>query len=176
MGKNGKLMLYIFLNILISAGTILLVMWGWEKTHPLPPISTPVSVDSQVNKIGGQSSEIRAESDKIPTTVLSEDEIRLSIVGAFSVGMEHMEYVLIKNESKTGINLLGWQIEDPRGTQYTFPTLTLNADGSVKVFSGSRTNSVIELYWGIPAPIWHSGDTVTLLDNFGIERAIYQIP
>lgn len=170
--KQGKLIFYILLNILISAGTVFLVLVVWDKTHPLPELNKSLPEGVDLISPADQQEDLSSEQMKI----LPEEDIRFVIEGVFAVGMDGMEYVLIKNESQGGVSLLGWQVENAKGEAYTFPDLTLNANGRVKLFTGQGTNSVIELYWGMPEAVWHTSDTVILLDSKGIERAVYKIP
>jgi hypothetical protein len=173
MPQKSKLVHYVLLNILVSALTVLIVLWIWDKTHPLPVINSDLPDTAKVRTSESSTSQL---ADQTPTAILPDDQIKLSIEGVFAVSVEKMEYVLIQNQSAAGINLLDWQLASDKGDTYIFPALTLNADGRVKLFTGRGTNSVIELYWGLPETIWHSGDVVSLKDNNGIERASYQIP
>lgn len=175
--KKNKLLFYILVNILISTTTVLGVLWIWERTHPLPEVDPKYLANpQQINFARLTTSKEAAPNASTPTPILSQDQIQLSVEGVFAVGVEQMEYVLIRNHSAVGIDLLGWQLSNGRGDTYTFPALTLNADGRVKLLTGVGTNSVIELYWGLPKAIWHSGDTVTIKDINGVAYAAYQIP
>jgi hypothetical protein len=67
-------------------------------------------------------------------------------------------------------------LKDEQGHTFTFPLYTLHPDGHLSVYTRAGVASVGALYWGLPDPVWTSGEAVTLLDAQGIERATYQVP
>jgi len=175
--KNNKLLFYIVINMLISTATVLVVLWFWDRAHPMPTVDPKYLSNAQeVNPTWLETEKDNTLVTPDPTSLRAQDQIILTIEGVFGVGIEQMEYVLFRNHSGNAINLLNWQLTNGRGDSYTFPALTLNADGRVKLMTGVGTNSVIELFWGLPQAIWHTGDTVTLKDTNGITHAVYQIP
>jgi hypothetical protein len=74
------------------------------------------------------------------------------------------------------LNLAGWQLKDEDGGTFTFPQLTLYKDGSVQVHSDGGADTVIDLYWGINAAVWSSGENARLFDSQGNLRAVYRVP
>lgn len=177
MFRNNKLLFYIIINILISSATVLVVLWLWERTHPLPAVDPKyLSNAKEVDPAWFENEVNSALTISDPTPIRAQDQISLTIEGVFGVGIEQMEYVLFRNHSGIAVDLRNWQLTNGRGDTYIFPALTLNADGRVKLMTGVGTNTVIELFWGLPQAIWHTGDTVTLKDTYGITHAVYQIP
>ena len=175
MKSKKSLLFYIFLNILISAGTTVSVLLIWQAAHPTPEITSP---DSPVNTSTADPS-AAAEAVK-PTsqstlTFLQED-LQITIRSVVGAGNLEMENVQILNQSEGAVNLNGWQLQNNRGTHFTFPALILNQNGAVEVHSKAGANTVIELYWQSDTPIWQPGDTVTLVDTDGTVQATYQIP
>lgn len=79
------------------------------------------------------------------------------------------EYVTLTNGGTTAVDLSGWTIEDAANHAYTVPGgVTLDAGGSITLYTGSGTDSSSELYWGQDAPVWNNGgDTVTVRDASG---------
>jgi hypothetical protein len=72
--------------------------------------------------------------------------------------------------------MTGWQLVDNEDQRFIFPTLILNNGGAIKVYSKNGNNTVIELYWQADAPVWQSGETVSLLDSSSDLIATYSIP
>ena len=78
------------------------------------------------------------------------------------------EQVLLVNESDTAVSLQGWQLEREGGPAYTFSSdVPLFPGGSVRVHSGSGTNTSIDFFWGLTEPLWQSGVTARLLNAEG---------
>ena len=179
MIKKNRIFLFILLNILISAGTTLFVLWIWERSHPQPTFDFNLNnvssiVDDETNSSQKSPPEV-AELD----LVLSEENISVSIYAVVGVGNIDVEYVEIRNQSQGAVDPAGWQILDEDGNSFTFPTSPswlLSSEGAVKVLSKSGNNSVIELYWQSNVPIWQSGERVTLLNSEGKIIATYVIP
>jgi hypothetical protein len=49
-------------------------------------------------------------------------------------------------------------------------------DGAVYVHSTSGQATVVDLFWGLDAPVWEPGETVVLLDNTGDVKTTYRVP
>lgn len=178
MKKASNLILFILVNILVSALTTLIVLWVWDLTHPIPEYSTQTPLTSAVNDSNNPTSQGTLdgnESAELEIDFIEEDfDLRiLAIVGA---GNLDVEYVEIKNQSLGPIDLTNWQLVDQQGNVFTFPALILNNEGSVKVLSKRGDNTVIELYWQSDAPIWQSGEIASLLDPAGNPITTYSIP
>lgn len=74
------------------------------------------------------------------------------------------EWVEIRNSSSTDVSMGGWTLEDTAGHEFTFDEeYVLPAGESVKVHTGSGTDSQSDRYWGRDAYVWNNeGDTATL--------------
>ena len=78
------------------------------------------------------------------------------------------EYVVIKNYEDEAVNLKGWKLRDEYGHTYVFPSVTIPSGGTIKIYTGSGTDTETELYWGSDYPIWNNdGDTAYLYDSHG---------
>jgi competence protein ComEC len=79
------------------------------------------------------------------------------------------EYVVIKNNGSTDMDMTGWTLRDVANHVYTFPSgFTLAAEASATIHTGSGTNTSDHLYWGSGAPIWNNDhDTAYLRDRNG---------
>jgi micrococcal nuclease len=73
------------------------------------------------------------------------------------------EYVVLSNDGTDPLAIGNWTVSDEAGHSYTFPTdATVPASGSVRLYSGSGTDTATEYYRG-DDPIWNNdGDTVTV--------------
>lgn len=99
-----------------------------------------------------------------------------SVIG---VGDLETEHLLLKHRGEGELALVGWRIEDGKGNIFIFPQfpqLTLFGGGAVNVYTKAGSNTVVDLFWGLPQPIWASGMTVTIKDAQGNVRATYTIP
>jgi hypothetical protein len=167
--KNRKqLLFYILVNIIVSAATILLVLWIWDKpnrsqaTEP-PPVSSYLLDNSPSEPVG----------TPIP---LNQEVIRIkNIFGAGDVQNEMVELVRVGDGD---VYLTGWQLKDEDGNTYTFPNgLIMFAGAGFNVYTRiSNSESVIEGYWKSSEAIWRPGETATLVDAQGNVRATYTIP
>lgn len=103
--------------------------------------------------------------------------IQLTINSVIAPGDLANEHVFIsRGPGDAVLSLAGWQLVDGNGNVYIFPQLDLFGDGAVNVWSKVGSNTVVDLYWGLPEPVWSSGETVTLRDGDGKVRATYTIP
>lgn len=96
-----------------------------------------------------------------------------SVVGAGDLSSERVKLV------RTGpgeLSLAGWQLLEEDGAVFTFPQLNLFEGGAVNLYTRSGQSTVVELYWGLDAPVWDSGETVVLLDADGNVHTTYTVP
>lgn len=79
------------------------------------------------------------------------------------------EWVKITNEGTSPISMSCWTLSDENNKHsYRFPIFTLDAGASVKVYTGSGTDTATELYFGQSLAVWNNdGDTATLADSNG---------
>jgi murein DD-endopeptidase MepM/ murein hydrolase activator NlpD len=103
-------------------------------------------------------------------------EARLIINAVIGSGDLASEHVFITRTGEDQLSLAGWKLKDEDGNVFVFPQLQLYKDGAVNVWTTSGANTVVDLYWGLTAPVWRSGEKVTLLDTEGKERATYSVP
>ena len=161
---------FLILNILVSAATMLLVLWFWQGQIDLPtrPTMTPAVTRAVV------SPQPDSTEETIATMPLSAGV--LTIEGVFGAGDLNVEYVLIRNQSDVSVNLNGWKIAADQGGEYALPQLTLNQDGAVRLYSKHGSNTVIELFWNSDQALWSSGSQVFLVDPTGQRQASWQVP
>lgn len=177
MKKKPQIIVYVLINIFISAVTILFVMWLWNRLNPLPSQSTdnfPMTINGT-----GSSPETpgnTGDEDQLETTEFVTDDFEVEIMTIVGPGNLDVEYVEIRNMSQGPVNMTGWQLVDEEGQAFTFPTLILNSHGDIKILSKKGMDTVIELYWQSDIPIWESGEKARLLDTNGETIATYSIP
>jgi competence protein ComEC len=75
------------------------------------------------------------------------------------------EYVEIRNGAAESVSFSGYALKDAAGTTFTFPSsFVLPAGATVKVRTGTGTDTASDLYWGRGAAVWNNDhDTATLL-------------
>jgi hypothetical protein len=78
------------------------------------------------------------------------------------------EYATLKNTSSTTKTLTGMTVRDASGHVYKFGTFKLSAGASVRLHTGTGTNTASHRYWGSGNYIWNnSGDTARLKSSSG---------
>ena len=169
---------FILLNIFVSATTVLLVIWLTQSgtiqlsTKPtLTPIVTKINPSTEEPMAQGT-----AEKPIAATPKASADEGSLLIEGVFGAGEISVEYILIRNQSESPINLNGWSIQSSNGKKLDLPQLILNKNGAVRLYSMHGTNTVIELYWNSDQALWTSGSKIQLLDANREQKSEWQVP
>jgi len=159
--------IFITINILVSAFTILGINWIWDRSHPQQVVVIPTPGVCI-------TSDMVTSATLQPT--LAPDAIRLVIDNIYGVGNLDSEVVVILNQSDGAVNLIGWKLDDGHGTTYSFPNLTLHSGGQVQLFSGAGTDTVTKLFWNQDKTIWKSGKSVTLRSPDGVVFASYVVP
>lgn len=78
------------------------------------------------------------------------------------------EWVTIRNVSTHPVNLQGWTLRDTSRHVYTFgTTYYLAAGSSVRIHTGSGTNTATNRYWGRRAYVWNNTGDKAILRNAG---------
>lgn len=70
------------------------------------------------------------------------------------------EYVEIKNNSNTDVDMTGWRLRDenlPNTEWYYFPKFTLRKYSTVKVWTKIGNDTSSNLYWNRTKPVWDNG-------------------
>jgi len=81
------------------------------------------------------------------------------------------EWVEIKNQGESSVNMTNWTLKDEANHIYTFINFTLAPDKSVFIYSGCGVDTQEKLYWQCPEgeyAIWNNtGDSAFLRDASG---------
>ncbi|WP_254532708.1 lamin tail domain-containing protein [Natrinema gelatinilyticum] len=99
--------------------------------------------------------------------------LAVSTIHADAPGNDHEnlngEYIGLTNEGSNSVNLGGWSVADAADHTYYFPSgFTLGAGDSVRIYTGSGSNSNSALYWGSGTAVWNnSGDTIIVTNDSG---------
>lgn len=110
----------------------------------------------------------------VQTTTLGTTGLRIrSITG---VGSLNDEYVEIVNDTDLNFNLQGWKLQRAGGPEYAFSDVLVFPGGSVRLYSGSGTDTTIARYWRQGSPVWSSGATAILVNAQGERVAEYVVP
>lgn len=80
------------------------------------------------------------------------------------------EWVEISNSGNSGVDLTGWTLNDNGNHVYNFPSgFRIKSGNSVKIHTGSGTDTEFDLYWNSSRAIWNNdGDTATVKDKEGV--------
>jgi hypothetical protein len=163
-----RLILYLFLNALVSACVISGILFWYDRNYR----STSVSAIQPV-----VPSVAEGDTSAAPAVVFDPNvDIPVEIVSVVGAGTVNAEWVIVRNAGGESLSLAGWQLKDENRNFFTFPNLTLNSTGAVQIHTISGTNTVIDLYWGLNDPVWESGEEAQLIDPSGNVRAVYTVP
>lgn len=146
-------------------------------TAPLPkPTSTsipPTAIASPTPRPSASTTP-KASVTSTPTQVGQEPQVVIeNVIGVGVLSTERVELI------RTGdgeLSLAGWRLENGKGNVYTFPMLTLYKGGAINLNTRTGQDTVVDLFWGLAAPIWKSGMTVYLYDVASELRSTYTIP
>jgi hypothetical protein len=174
MNQAKKLTFYVVLNIVVSAVTILAVLFLWENTR-LKNILFDMPEQAAEQSISSSSGETSQD--------ISNLLIKISEVGG--IGNLATEYIrLTQPGTATGdtISLQDWRIKDENNNEYSIleqsglASLELHSQGAVNIYTKEGSSNPIELYLGLSDSIWQPGETVTLIDPQGEIHDTYLIP
>ena len=141
---------------------------GLPTDTPLPPPS-PVEPSTP----SPMSSPEEATPTPAPTPV-AQPQVTISEV--LYRGDPAQETVVLFNPGRPVV-LRDWTLRDAQGHVYTFPNFFLGTGGSVRIHTGSGTDTPTDLYWGLDEAVWgEPGDVVTLADNNGLIITTYPLP
>jgi hypothetical protein len=157
-----RLLSFLLLNALVSAcvtGTILFLYdRNLKATSSVPAYAPPSGPETGAANSGAAS---------------ADDVQIVSVVGADNLGAE---VVILRYVGAGQVDLSSWQLKDESGNIFLFPSITLVNGGAVQLHTAAGTNTVVDLYWSLSAPIWKSGETASLYDANGKLIVTYKVP
>ncbi len=178
-GQNPVL-LYLLLNVIVSAATVLAVLLIWDRVHQnqMPP-PAPTS-EALVEPTSGAPSPTELQpSQPTATAALPASGPVIEISAVIGATDPQQEYVLLKRLGDGDLSLSGWQLKDEDGNVYTFPSnpeLILYKGGAVQVYTRVGNDTPAEVFWNRSEAVWRPGEWVTLTDSQGNLQATVQVP
>lgn len=180
MNVLKRLVPFILLNILVSAGVTWGVLTYWTQTHP--PAAQP-TLSPQVLQPATAPAVTAAPATRAPLETPQPSAtpqpagvklVELAEVGG--AGNLANEVILLRRVGEGELRLNGWRLDDNAGHRFLLPDMVLFKGGAVRVYTRSGTNTVNELFWGLKETVWASGKTAALYDEQGNQRAMLLIP
>lgn len=173
-----RLVYFLLLNVLVSAVTVWVVVSIMMRDNaPLADLpSEPTRAISASTQAAGEVENTPDAAVSLPEEIPAVVSEILEIKSVIGVGELSVERVTIEHVGDVEVSLNGWKLQDEDGNVYTFPALTMFSGGAVTVYTRAGTSSVVELYWGLDAPIWSVGEKAVLIDPEGTIQAVYVIP
>ena len=169
-GDLPQLILYIVVNIIVSATTMLVVLFFWDQRMPQNEISCVPTI--------APTSAVVVEEVAEPTIAaippLEQEIIQIEVI--YGAGYLQDELVVLKRVGTSDLPLYGWWLEDEDGNRFEFPAMTLKPGGTLEIYSRGGDSTVLELYWGADRSVWEVGETASVYDPQGNLRAEYLIP
>ena len=159
-----KLLLYLLLNVFISACVTGAILFWYDRNYRSAALS-PVQPAPLTNNGAAPAPTLNPQVD-IPVEIVS-------VIGA---GTLTAEWVVVAYKGDDQINLANWELRDEDRHVFVFPQIALHKDGAVQVHTSTGTNTVIDLYWNASDPVWESGEEAQLFDPSGNMRAVYKVP
>jgi len=86
------------------------------------------------------------------------------------------EFVLLRWEGTSALDLSGWKFRDLARHEYTFGTLNMAPGQVLRLRTGGSADedSQTDVHWGRKSAVWNNeGDTVLLIDSKGLIRSQY---
>jgi hypothetical protein len=176
MRRRSNLLLYLLLNIIVSAATTLAVLAIWDALNPAT-LARPVALPP-----------LRAEQQAPPLVITSTEpsptlpppgEKVIEIISVVAAGDLDQEQVMLRRAGEGNLLMTGWKLVGERGNAFVFPAqpeLILYQGGALEIFSHTGDNTPTEVYLDREEAAWQMGETIRLLDTAGNERALYKIP
>jgi len=152
LDPGKRLIVYLVINVIVSALTTLLVLALWTRftLGNVPDFGVTASTD------------ITASQLTINT-----------VIGA---GDLENERVIIEHIGIEDVSLTGWRLRNESGAEYRFPALVLHSGAEVSVFSRVGDDSANSLFWDRQVSMWKSGEEVSLIDPGSRIQATYTVP
>ncbi len=174
MNQAKKLIIYLVINVVISAITISVVWFLWENTRLKQVLFNSSEGPAAVSSPDGVTATEQVTEDLL---------IEIGEVGGVgNLATEYLRLIRSGTESEDTISLQGWSIRDENNLNFNIleqsglASLELYSQGAVKIYTKEGSSNPIELYLGLSNPIWEPGETVTLIDPQGEIHDTYLIP
>lgn len=175
--KQGKrLLFYILLNMVVSAITMVGVLYLWENTN-----LKHVLFQSSPGPGGAQVQEPEGTPATFQTPITRQIEIN-EVGGVGNLDTEYVRLKRVGQGSQETISLENWRLRDEDDHEFAilsqsgFESLELHKKGAVNIYTKPGQSNPIELYLGFSNPLWEPGETVTLIEPSGNVHDTFLIP
>jgi hypothetical protein len=148
-----RLLSFILLNVFVSACVTGTILFWYDRNARATSSAPAFAPQTQLEPAA-----------IIPKAIAnSSGDIQIvSVVGADNLGAE--------------VDLTNWQLKDENGNLFLFPAISLVKEGAVQIHTAAGTNTVVDLFWNMQAPVWKSGETASLYDASGNLIVTYKVP
>ena len=167
----------IAVNSLTNPDSLIVGQIIYIPTAPLPSVtstSIPPTIVASATPRPSATGTHEPVSTPTPTVVGQEAQVVIDkVIGA---GVLENERVVLLRTGDGELPMAGWRLTDNQGNTYIFPQLTLYKDGAININSRTGQNSVVDLFWCLPAAIWSQGKVVSIYDAQNNLRATYTVP
>ena len=174
MNQAKKLLFYVVLNIVVSAVTIVGVLYLWENTRLKNLLFDAGDIPAEASSAAASSTSAEDSQNLL---------IEIGEVGGIgNLATEYVRLVRPGTEPVETISLQGWSIKDENNQHYNIleksgvASLDLHGQGAVNIYTKEGDSNPIELYLDLSDPIWQPGETITLIDPEGEVHDTYLIP
>ena len=167
-----RLFYYILLNIFISASVTGMILYWYDRNVKAtsPAVSLPTQPVAAA-PVSGSS-----PSPNLSATLGPQSDIPIEIVSVIGSGNLAAEVVIVRYLGEGQLDMTNWQLKDENGNLFLFPAVSLVNGGAVQIHTAAGTNTVVDLYWNMNAPVWKSGETASLYDASGNLIVTYKVP
>ena len=153
---SGRLLRHVYVDgISVNYEMIRMGMAFWY------PYSSGTDMDESY-----QEAQESAANDHVGLWTESQYNITIDYIEYDPEGSEvDGEYLIITNHDNYNINMEGWYLQDEAArTAYEF-NYTLDADTSIRVYTGSGEDNETALFWGWYQGIWNNGGDMAILQD-----------
>ena len=159
-----RLLSFILLNVFVSACVTGTILFWYDRN--LKATSSAPAFAPQIQE---------EYATVVPGAVANPggDIQIVSVVGADNLGAE---VVILRYLGEGQVDLTNWQLKDENGNLFIFPAISLVKEGAVQIHTAVGTNTVVDLFWNMQAPVWKSGETASLYDSNGNLIVTYKVP
>jgi hypothetical protein len=159
-----RLLSFILLNVFVSACVTGTILFWYDRNARATSSAPAFAPQTQLEPAA-----------IIPKAIAnSSGDIQIvSVVGADNLGAE---VVILRYLGEGQVDLTNWQLKDENGNLFLFPAISLVKEGAVQIHTAAGTNTVVDLFWNMQAPVWKSGETASLYDASGNLIVTYKVP
>lgn len=101
----------------------------------------------------------------------------IAVTAVLDPGILETEAVQLVNSGAQEQSISGWKVRDEDNNVYTFGDVSIFGEGAgVLLHTRAGDDTFSDLHWGMSAPVWRSGETLTLWDASEQVMATFTVP